>query len=174
MKKEQINLGLVMGAISIILFLLIVIADGGFALLSIIGILGYAMAIILPIIFIRKKRKENEGIISFKEAFLLSFIGLAIGGAIASVFSILYVQFIDPEMGERMAYQVVDGMHGFMEGNVPEKQMKEQLMEAEQDTIERFSLMGQIKGYFIGLIVYAVLSAILAAILKKKPEVTTS
>jgi len=170
MKKEQINLGLTMGALSIILFLLIVIADGGFALLSIIGILGYALAIVLPIIFVKRKRKANGGQISFKEAFLLSFIGLAIGGAIATFFSMLYVQLIDPEMGERMAFQIVEGMHGFMEGNVPEEQMKEQLMEAEQDTIERFSVMGQIKGYFIGLIVYAVLSAIIAAIMKKKAE----
>lgn len=170
MKKEQINLGLVMGAISIILFLLIVIADGGFALLSTVGLLGYAVAIVLPIVFISRKRKANGGVITFNEAFLLSFIGLAIGGAIAAVFSILYVQFIDPEMGERMAFQIVEGMHGFMDGNVPEEQMKESLMEAEQDTIERFSVMGQIKGYFIGLIVYAVLSAIIAAIMKKKAE----
>jgi len=170
MKKEQINLGLAMGAISIILFLLIIIADGGFALLSVIGLLGYVLAIVLPIIFIIRKRKSNGGVISFKEAFLLSFIGLAIGAAIATVFSILYVQLVDPEMGERMAYQIVEGMHGFMDGNVPEEQMKESLMEAEQDTIERFSVMGQIKGYFIGLIVYAVISAILAAILKKNAE----
>jgi len=170
MKKEQINLGLLMGAISIILFLLIIIADGGFALLSIVGLLGYAVAIVLPIIFISRKRKANGGVITFKEAFLLSFIGLAIGAAIATVFSILYVQLVDPGMGERMAYQIVEGMHGFMDGNVPEEQMKESLMEAEQDTIERFSVMGQIKGYFIGLIVYVVISAIIAAIMKKKPE----
>lgn len=170
MKKEQINLGLTMGAISIILFLLIAISDAGFGLLTVIGLLGYAAAIVLPIIFIIRKRKANGGFITFGEAFLLSFIGLAIGAAIATVFSMLYVQLVDPEIGERMAYQIVEGMHGFMDGNVPEEQMKEQLMKAEQDTLDRFSIMGQIKGYFIGLIIYAVISAIIAAIMKKKPE----
>lgn len=170
MKKDQINLGLLTGGIFIVLFLLFAIMEGGFMIMMLIWLLSIVTAIVGPLIFIKKRREANGGTISFKEAFILGFVGLAIGGAMSTLFSMIYVQLIDPEIGERIAFKTLEMMQGFMEGNVPEEQMKEALIEAEQDTLDRFTVMGQVKGFFTGLIMYGVIVAIVAAATKKSPE----
>lgn len=58
----------------------------------------------------------------------------------------------------------------FMKGNVPDDQMVEVLTKMENDTRAGFTPAGMAKTFGIMLAVYVVLSLILAASLKKKPE----
>jgi len=170
MNKNALNLGITLGVIGILLFLLIVVLEPGMILLSVLGFAGFIVAIILPIIFIRKERAAQSGTITFGEAFKLSFIGLLIGGLIGVVFQILYTQVIDPEFGERMTAQSLEMSNSFMEGNMDDEMREQFLREAEADSLERFTLIGQVKSFGFAAIFYAVISLILAAILKKSPE----
>jgi carbon starvation protein CstA len=127
------------------------------------------VAIVLPVIFIRKERTTNGGFITFGDAFKLSFIGLIIGGAIGVVFQILYIQVIDPEFAERMTAQTLEMSNNFMSGL--DDEIREQILrDAEADSLARYTIVGQIKSFGIALVIYAVFSLILAAILKKNPE----
>ncbi len=170
MNKTAINLGLIFGVIGIILFLLIAVLEPGFILLSAIGLVSFAIAIILPIVFIRKERTANGGVISFGDAFKLSFVGLIIGGVIGLAFQALYTSVIDPELGERMTASTLEMTNNFLEGNMSDAQREEILREAEADSLERWTFAGQLKSFGIALVLYAVVSLILAAVLKKTPE----
>jgi hypothetical protein len=170
MNKNTLNLGLVVAIVGILVFLLMVILEPGMFMMSALGLIGFAAAIIVPIIFIRKERSQRGGFITFGEAFKLSFFGLAIGGAIAAVFQILYTGVIDPDFGERMTAKTLEFSNQFMEGAMSDEQREEILRQTEADAMERWELMGQIQSFGIALILYAVLSLILAAVLKKNPD----
>jgi len=173
MNKNALNLGITMGVLGILIFLLMVVLEPGMIVLSMLGILGFILAFVLPVIFIRKERESIGGFITLGEAFKLSFVGLAIGGAIGIVFQMLYIQVIDPEFGERMTAQTLEMTNGFM-GSMDDETREQTLRQVEADSLERYTLVGQIKGFGIGVIIYAVISLILAAILKKNPDASVS
>ena len=159
-----------MGGISIVLFLIMAIIQGGWLFSIVMGIISLAIMVALPIIFIRKQRLASGGLISFKDAFLTSFIGLIIGGVIYLLFSFVYVNYIDGSYVDSLVNQQVQGTMKFMKGNVPEAEMVKVLTKMENDIRKGFTPSGIARSFGIMLIAYAVLSLILAAILKKKPE----
>ncbi len=169
-KSYPINLGLVLGGISIVLFLIMAIIQGGMLFSFAIGIISLAIMIMLPIYFIRKQRAAAGGIISFKDAFLTAFVGLIIGGVIYLLFSFVYANYIDASYVDTVVNQQVEGAMKFMKGNMPEDKMVEALTKMENDTRAGFTPAGMAKTFGIMLAVYLVLSLILAATLKKKPE----
>ncbi|MFT5595645.1 MAG: hypothetical protein ACI8QH_000427 [Flammeovirgaceae bacterium] len=173
MNKNALNLGITMGVLGILIFLLMVVLEPGMIGLSMLGILGFILAIVLPVIFIRKERERNGGFITLGEAFKFSFVGLLIGGAIGIVFQMLYIQVIDPNFGEHMTAQTLEMTNGFM-GSMDDETREQTLRQVEADSLERYTLVGQIKSFGIGVIIYAVISLILAAILKKNPDAGVS
>ena len=175
MNKSYIfNLALTMSAISIVLFLLMAILGGGMFLNMGIGLTAIALMIIVPIIFLRRQRASANGVLTFKEAFLTAFFGLAISAVISTTFSYLYVNYIDTAYVDSMINQQLETTMKFMEGNVPEDKMVETLTEIETKTRDGFTLPGMLRNLGIYLAVYAVLSLILAAIFKKQPEIVNA
>ena len=170
MNKKALNLGILMGVIGILLFLLIAIIEPGMVLSSVLGLAGFAFAIILPIIFIRKEREAQGGFITFGDAFKIGFFGLVIGGLIGTGFQILYTQIIDPEFGARMTAKSLEMTNSFMEGNMSDDLRETQLREMEKTMGEQYTIAGMLKTFGYVAIFYAVLSLILALILKKSPE----
>jgi len=168
-KTYTLNLALASAVLSIVLFLLMAILNGGMIFSFVIGIVALVLLIALPIIFVRRQRKANNGIISFKEAFLTSFVGLTIGGLIYLAFTYVYVNFIDVNYLDNMINQQIETTMKFMQGNVPEEQMVETLTDMETKIREGFTIQGILKNFGIYTLVYAVYSLILAAIMKRKP-----
>lgn len=167
-KSYALNLALTSAVLSIVLFLLMAIVNGGMIFSFAIGIVALALIIALPIIFVKKQRNANNGLISFKDAFLTSFVGLAIGGLIYLVFSFIYVNFIDAGYLDRMINQQIESTMKFMQ-SVPEEKMVETLNKIEDQTRDGFTLSGMAKNFGMYLIVYAVYSLIVAAIMKRNP-----
>jgi hypothetical protein len=163
------NLGLATAAIGIVLFLVqAIFIDSGMVLSSIIGLLSILAAIILPIIYIKKQRRENGDSISFKNAFLVGFLGLALSGIIVTAFTYIYAGYINTEYAEQMTYNQMETTQGFL-GSLSDEQQAEILREMESDMMERFTFLGLLKTFSYLLIFYAVLCLILAAIFKRKP-----
>jgi hypothetical protein len=108
---------------------------------------------------------------NFKTAFSVTFITFFIAGIIGTIFNILLYQVIDPELPGRLATAAVEQTERMMTNmGAPADRIDEQLQSIEGRMNDQFSLMGQIKGFGIALIIYAVLSLILGAILKKSEK----
>ncbi|MEM9053509.1 MAG: DUF4199 domain-containing protein [Bacteroidota bacterium] len=173
MNKNSITSGVILGIAGIISFMIGVLAD-----LGIVGGIGLfiliiAIAVIIPIIYVRKERTENGGSLTFAQGFKVSFLGLVLGGLIGLVFQILYVQVIDPAYAEEAVVKAVEMTAKFTESLSEEDQL-EQLRVAEERARGQVSLPGQLMSFGFGLILYLVISLIVAASLKRNdPKFTT-
>jgi hypothetical protein len=126
----------------------------------------------LIIYFGKEYRKEVGGFMSFGTAFNFSFFAILISGVIGLSGSILLFHVIDPSLpqvlGDITFESQLEMMEGF--GQNPDSLPTETLEEMREATASNFTLVGQLKGFGIGLIAYAIIALILGAILKKKDK----
>lgn len=164
------NLGLTMGGIAIVLFLIQVILQGGWIMSAVMGLGSIIVMILLPIYFVRRERERLGGVMSFGQIFGLVFIGLLIGGIISSAFTLLYVKFIDPEYVDRLVYSTLESTQSMMEGSMSDAQIGEILAETERKMVDGFSTWGILKSLLIGIAVYAAYAVILGFALRREPQ----
>ncbi len=170
MKNQNlINIGIITGVASIIVFLLQALAGGGMMLSFGIGMISLVVVIAVPIVYIRKQRKENAGYITFGDAFKMAFIGLLIGGVISTLFSAAYINFVDPNYLDDLIIRTLEGQKRFMEGNMPQAQMEEIMRETEQGIRDGMTPLGMLKTFGYYVLFFLVLSLIFAAFLKVNP-----
>jgi hypothetical protein len=117
-------------------------------------------------------RASLGGFMNFKTAFSVTFVTFVIAGIIGTIFSILLFQVIDPDLPQRLTKAAVEQAEQIMTNlGAPTDRIDEQITSIENRMEGQFSFMGQIKSFGIGLIIYAVLSLILGAILKKSEKI---
>ena len=122
----------------------------------------------LPIILIygikRYREDENDGLISFKEAFGLGLLIILLGQGIGTVGDFIYMQFIDPEFVEKAIAIQIEGME---EWGMTEEQIAESL-----PRIEKFSkpYISAPINFFQKVLGNSILLLILAAVLKRNPS----
>ena len=173
MNKKAISLGVTLGIIGIVMFLIMAVLELGMIAISVIGFVGLIISIVFPVIFVKREREANGGFISFGDAFKFCFVALLIGGLIGTGFQILYANAIEPGYAERMTEQALEMSNSFMEGNIDDEMREQILREAEADTMDKFTIGGMLMSLGYMSIFYAVLSLIIAAIMKKQPIVSS-
>lgn len=171
MNNHAIKSGLIVGIISIVLTLVIYVVNAAL-LVSMWMMLLFLVLIFLVSYFGIQHRKEIGGFLSFGKSWMYSMQLLVAAGILGTIFNILLYNVIDPELPAMLADQSVENAAEMMSSfGMPEDQMEEALDKTRTDTLDRFTVMGAIKGFAIGLIFYAILSLITGAIIKKKePE----
>jgi hypothetical protein len=136
------------------------------------GLVAMVLFFALIIYFGKEFRKEVGGFMSFGTAFNFSFFAILISGVIGLIGSILLFHVIDPSLpqvlGDITFESQLEMMEGF--GQNPDSLPTETLEDMREATASNFTLVGQLKGFGIGLIAYAIIALILGAILKKKDK----
>ncbi len=169
-KSKGIYFGIILGAV------LSFITAGAYAIdLSfllkpwLIGV-NFLLVVILGIMAISGAKKLLNGFISFKEAFSTFFVVLVVGFLISTIVAYLIFNVIDPGAKEVLKEMSIEKVTEMMERfNVPEDALDEAIAKIEET--DSFSLISQVKNYFITLAMYSVIGLIVAAIMKKKnPE----
>jgi len=172
MNQNAIRSGLIIGVIGIIIGLLLYLVDptsyGIWWLMIIFGILN----LVLITVFGVKYRNEIGGFIGFKDAYIWSLITMIVMVVLSTIFSYLLFNVIDPGMPEIVADAGVENAEAMARRfGAPEEGMEEVLEKARQDTLDRFTLVGMLKGAGFRILVNLVFCLILAAIIKKnEPE----
>ena len=169
LKQHAAKNGAILGAISIIISLLVYVvdatiyADWWYGLLLLVISLGYISYSGIQF------RNEIGGFLSFGKAYVHGFIAFCTAGLIGILFQILLFQVIDPDLVNILIDASVENTAAMMEkfGADPDS-MEEALDKVREDMPDRFSAVGQLKGYGIALIFYAIFSLISGAIAKKK------
>jgi hypothetical protein len=166
--QPGITMGLVSLAVTFIAYFIdsTLLASGWFALVAIVIFFG------LIIYFGRQYRSELGGYMTFGTAFNFSFIAILISGVITLIGQILLFHVVDPELPGVLADSSFNTTIEMMEkfGASADSLPPDQLEKMRQDTINNFTVLGQLKGFGIGIIFYAIIALILGAILKKRDK----
>jgi hypothetical protein len=165
--------GLIIGAVSIVIFLLMYVADikpVGIMLPILILLISIAISIIVLVVLFKKYRTSIGGFISFRDAFLYSFIALALSVVIYQIFNYLFVLLVDPEYYKSIMEAQKTYMENYLTGKMSEEQIAQQLDSMDQ----KFAKMGTFSSLLqniLGSVIFSgVIALILGAIMKKKAD----
>jgi hypothetical protein len=115
-------------------------------------------------------KKEMAGFISFREAFSSFMVAGILSIIIGTLFSLLLFHVIDTDLGPRIQDKIIVKMEErFEKMNMSDEQL--QAMVDRMESQDTFAVSTQLKSILYGIIFYAFIGAIVAAILKKnRPE----
>ena len=165
-KSNSINLGLYLGATlaAVVVVIYAVNLDLmvewwlSFALLTVVIAFGVVAA--------KRAKNNNDGLLSFKEAFVNYFLTIVVGTAISSVVGIVIFNVIDPEAAAHLNEQILLESKQMMEGfGMPQEVMATALDEASKK--DNFSIGSQLQSYVFSLALYTIIGLIVALIVKK-------
>ncbi|POS02084.1 uncharacterized protein DUF4199 [Flavobacterium croceum DSM 17960] len=166
-KKNAINFGLISGAIAVLVTLLMYIINLKLFVNVWIGFGLIGVWIVIGIVLLQKCKKEQRGVLSFKEGFTAYFVSALIGISISTLFNIFLFNYFDTQAREIITEHLVDFQVEMLEKfNSPQEQIAEVVQEIKENS--QFSLKGQVMGFFQALIGAIILGLILAAIFKSR------
>jgi hypothetical protein len=171
--QDAAKKGASLAAIHILIFLIVYyllpdkLISLSYAAFAIIFNLGFA------IYHGRQLRTELGGFLSFAGAFKYAFVLLAVNGLIGVLFTGLFL-LVEPAMPETMAEAQLNlQMYWAERMGAPEDALEEMRDKFNPDDItNRFSFIGLISSFGIGLIFYAIGALIVALFVKKDPAET--
>jgi len=134
------------------------------------GISLWIINFVLLIISVRAAKQAMGGFISFKNAFGTFILTFVISSLLTTVFAIVLFNVVDTEAAEELQELTIETTVSFMEKlGTPESEIEKQVANLEETN--QFSLGSQVKGFFMGIVFYAILGLIVAAVMKKdKPQ----
>lgn len=165
--------GLIIGVISIVIFLFMYIAGIqpiGFMLPILILLLSIAISVAFLVIFLKKFRSEIGGFISFKDAFLYGLIALGLSVILYQFFNFVFIQLVEPEYYKTLMEAQKTWLENYLAGKVSEEQIATELGKIDAKTAEMGSFLTLIKNTVGSLIFMAVIALVVGAIMKKKPN----
>lgn len=169
-KKNGVKFGIILGVVSILITTIIYSTDIGLFINIWLGIGIFLLNLIIAIIGVAQTKKALNGFISFKEAFTVFFIEMALGAAIGMLFMFLLFNVIDPSAKQTMMDQTIEMSVNWMQkANTPTEDIRKAVEEMKET--DNFSLLNQLKSYAFFLLFYIIIGLIVAAAMKKnKPE----
>jgi len=170
--QSAVRPGIILGLVSLVLTYVAYFIDSSYLASGYFGLVALVLFFALIIYFGKEYRNELGGFMSFGTAFNFSFFTILILGLIRLVGSILLFHVIDPSLPQVLGEITFESQLEMMEkfGASPDSLAPEVLDDMREASASNFTLIGQLKGFGIGLIAYAIIALILGAILKKKDK----
>ena len=166
--------GLIIGAISIIVFIIMYVADikpVGIMMPFVILIVSLAINIGVLVFLFKKYRSEAGGFISFRDAFLYCFIALVVGAILSTLFTLLFVQLIEPDYYKKIMDAQKAYMENYLSGKVSDEQLTETLDKIDEQAAKMGSVTSTLKNLLGSVVFSGIIALIVGAIMKKKPDV---
>ena len=165
--------GLIIGVVSIVVFLISYVADFkpvGILMPILYGISSFAILVIILVYLFKNYRTQIGGYISFRNAFLYCFIAFAAGSILSSLFSALFIQFIEPEYYKNIMEAQKVYMENYLSGKMSDEQITEQLDKIDEQAATMGSFSGMLKTLAGSILIGGIVGLIIGAIMKKNPE----
>lgn len=176
MKDYILKNGLILGSISIILLLASYAIGVDFFLNDTWSIIKAILPYVVLIFLVIEYKKLVGGYISYKETFTVT-LGITVAGAFLSTFfSILLFNFIDPDFAVQLKDFTVEKL-AIQLDQLPESNPMYSVMETliEQTQEENiYSISNQASALFYSLFFHIIISAIVAAFIKKDKPIEIS
>ncbi|MEY3941426.1 MAG: DUF4199 domain-containing protein [Schleiferiaceae bacterium] len=177
-KRIAINYGLLVSAVTVGYTLVAYIINEVWLSSQVGGILMLLAMLVIPYFGVREFKKAHEGYATFREAFSAYVLPLIVSAVVGLAFNWLMHNVIDGELATRMGERVYERF-----AEMPEEQRKgvmtfmgvsteaELKAESIKMTVDQTTIMGMLKSTGAGIIMYAIVGLIVAAVAKKnRPE----
>ncbi|GIV38869.1 MAG: hypothetical protein KatS3mg033_0669 [Thermonema sp.] len=124
---------------------------------TIVEIIGTAVPVIFMVLGVLTYRRQNDGLASFGQAYLVCFMVASLTAVIASIFTYAYFSLINPEFYEATIEQAVLRME---EKGTPDEAI---------ETAKRFMTPGYsaVFGFLGNIFILGIIGLLVAAILKR-------
>lgn len=166
LKSLSINNGLILGMTLATVTVLVYAVNLDLFTKWWLGIILFLVALGMGTYSAIQVRRQQEGLLSFKEAFSAFFITIAIGTLISSIIGVVIFTFVDPDAAKYLNEQILVLTKETMESfGMPKEAMQEALVEAEKK--DNFSVMAQLQAYFWRMLFYSIFGLIVALIVKR-------
>jgi hypothetical protein len=169
-KKNAIKYGIIAGLVPILYTLIAYLVNIELFVNFFAGIGIWVLMIVILIIAVSATKKEMGGYVSFKDAFSTFILSYSFGALLSTIFSILIFVVVDPEVSAEITELTIEKSVEMMERfGTPEDQIDAQVEAMESQN--SFDTIGILKSFALGIVIYAILGLIVAAIMKKnRPE----
>jgi len=170
--QHAIRWGLIMAGISIALTILIYVID--YAIMVQLKFLGLSLLIYLGMTIYAgiNYRTSIGGFMPYGKAFQHGFVVLALSALVGTIFSFILYNLIDTELPQKLVDASVENARAMMEKfGAPEDTIEPALEKARVDAADRFTVLGQAKGYIFALVFCAIMSLISSIFVKKNQPV---
>ncbi len=166
-KKSAVTYGLILGAVLALMTTLMYVLNTELFTKWWIGILSFLVVIAIAIVSVAKAKGILGGIISFKEAFTVYFITVAIGSLISTLVGILIFNILDPDLAAFLQEKTLEMTAEFMQKmGTPQVEIDKQM--AKMADQNNFAILSQLKNYVFGLAFMSVIGLLVALIFKTK------
>jgi hypothetical protein len=169
--KAGTNAGLILGIISVVITFLIYFINPSIMVSMSYGLVTLAVLFFIVIYFGLQYRKSVGGFMDFGTAFKFSFFALVVSGLISLGGNLLLHHLIDPGLASVLVERQLENQIAMLEKfGVADAISSEQLDKMQTDLDAAYSPFGQLKGFGLLLIIYAIFALILGAIIKKRDK----
>ncbi len=167
-KREASRWGLTLAAVNIAFYLVAYLGNRGwFVSITATSIL-FLINVVVLIVAVVQARQAMGGFITFKDAFSVSFFTALIYSMLGTVFIILLFNVVDPAAAIEIQNLTIENTIAMAERFGGNTDQIDEMIEALENT-KQFGVKQQVSGFFTGLIFSAIMSAIIAAFMKKTP-----
>jgi hypothetical protein len=167
MRKSAMNYGLFLGLALIFLTTIMYAVDINLFTSSWIGIVNLLIISGFGVFSATTYKKSLGGFIGFKEAFTCFFITVATGVFLSTLYTVVLLNYIDPEAKTIITENVIKYTVSMMEKFGGKAADMNKIAE-EMEKSDSFGPLGQLKGFAFGLVIYAVIGLVSALIIKKE------
>lgn len=177
MEAKQQNVGVLFGIISGLASILITLVLYLMGTKAFVSPLTWVLSFVVPIVFAvlagLRQRRLQGGYIEFREALKVVFTTFVLSSVLATIFSYLLFNVIDVPFREALMQEIAESTAKFMQRMKASPEDIEKAM-SDMNNADNYSIGKQTLNLAIGLIVWFIISLIIAAIVKKKkPEFPT-
>lgn len=167
-KSNASRFGLIAAAISVGYTLLAYLVDITLMVNYFAGIGLWIVGLIIFILAVSRAKKQMGGFITFRDAFSTFILAYIIFALISTSFNILLFGVIDTAAAEEIRELTIEAQVELMENiGAPEDQIEENIQMLEEGN--PYGIGSLVQGFFWGIVIYAIIGLIVAAIMKKNP-----
>jgi hypothetical protein len=160
--------GLIIGFLQILLYLLMYFFNPALFASMWLGPIVLLVIAIHSILMTTRWKKFQGGFISFKEGFLITFMVLMVRAFLATLFTIILFNLIDPDLEQTVLENLIRNITDIMQKySVPEAKLEETIANIESQK-GQFGVQNQILGFLYSNLIAGAFAAIVALIAKRE------
>jgi signal transduction histidine kinase len=136
-----------------------------------VGILALLIIVVFMFTGTSAARSANGGIFSFGQAWVASMSVAFIAQVVSAVLTLVLYQVIDPDLPKLLEEVTLEKTRAMMEGlGMSEDLLEPQMAEIKAQMKEAYTLKGMVKNTAGGMVMWGVISLLVAAISKRSPK----